>query len=80
MSNLAEQLEPIEMLARLGNAWMVTLVCLSDSKWSLRIQANPQHWDERFVYVYQGSLMDVITRAYRGEPDDANTSVQLAQG
>ena len=68
----AASLTPFEMLDLLGAAWQVTLTCLeSDDKWQLHIASHPApRWDESFSYTYRGTLAEVVTRAYEGEPDD----------
>jgi hypothetical protein len=62
---------PLELLQRLGKAWVVTLTCLTGNDWQLRIESHPApRWDEYFAYTYRGSLASVVARAYAGEPDD----------
>jgi len=62
----------LEMLQRLGGAWIVTLTCLTgNDQWQLRIESHPApRWDESFSYTYRGALTSVVVRAYEGAPDD----------
>lgn len=62
----------LELLQLLGQAWEITLTCLTgDDQWQLAIASHPApRWDESFSYTYRGSLASVVARAYAGEPDD----------
>jgi hypothetical protein len=67
----------LELLQLLGQAWEVTLTCLTgNDQWQLRIASHPApRWDESFAYTYRGSLASVVARAYAGAPDDGTVEV-----
>ena len=59
----------LELLQLLGKSWEVTLTCMCNDQWQLRLQSG-SNWNESFAYTYRGSLASVVARAYAGEPDD----------
>ena len=67
-----EVVNTLELLQLLGEAWEVTLTCLTgEGQWQLRIASHPApRWEESFSYTYRGPLASVVARAYAGEPDD----------